>query len=405
METPAIAIIGGGPCGLTLARLLECQGIDYVVYERDESSTSNRAGGTLDIHAGTGQYALRECGLFDAFQKHARYEDVFFALADKHGKRVFEIGQGHDAPEIDRRELRQILLDSIPPGKIKWGHSLRGVEFGDDKELILEFANGTRLSGFKLIVGTDGAWSKVRPAVWLACLRALWVCFMRDHRYADHFLQVTAAYPQYSGKSYLESRIRLDSPLYEKTKRAMEHGTFVTVGSGKLSVTQRQGDGSYRNYFGFQVPEDFFSNDSVDVSDVEATRQLLLTKFYADWSEGHKELVQHATDFRPWPLYTLSTEDVGWKSVGGITLAGDAAHLAITNGEGVNLALTDAVKLASSIAEHGLDNLSQAIQSYEEELSIRGTDTINKGKALAEVMFSDGPQALIDLMNSFVEEA
>ncbi|KAK2604250.1 hypothetical protein N8I77_007194 [Diaporthe amygdali] len=380
METPAIAIIGGGPCGLTLARLLECQGIDYIVYERDESSTSNRAGGTLDIHAGTGQYALRECGLFDAFQKHARYEDVFFALADKHGKRVFEIGQGHDAPEIDRRELRQILLDSIPPGKIKWGHSLRGVEFGDDKELILEFANGTRLSGFELIVGTDGAWSKVRPAV-------------------------TAAYPQYSGKSYLESRIRLDSPLYEKTKRAMEHGTFVTVGSGKLSVTQRQGDGSYRNYFGFQVPEDFFSNDNVDVSDVEATRQLLLTKFYADWSEDHKELVQHATDFRPWPLYTLSTEDMGWKSVGGITLAGDAAHLAITNGEGVNLALTDAVKLASSIAEHGLDNLSQAIQSYEEELSIRGTDTINKGKALAEVMFSDGPQALIDLMNSFVEEA
>ncbi|KAJ0107618.1 hypothetical protein J7T55_007809 [Diaporthe amygdali] len=376
METPAIAIIGGGPCGLTLARLLECQGIDYVVYERDESSTSNRAGGTLDIHAGTGQYALRECGLFDAFQKHARYEDVFFALADKHGKRVFEIGQGHDAPEIDRRELRQILLDSIPPGKIKWGHSLRGVKFGDDKELILEFANGTRLSGFKVIVGTDGAWSKV-----------------------------TAAHPRYSGKSYLESRIRLDSPLYEKTKRAMEHGTFVTVGSGKLSVTQRQGDGSYRNYFGFQVPEDFFSNDSFDVSDVEATRQLLLTKFYTDWSEDHKELVQHATDFRPWPLYTLSTEDMGWKSVGGITLAGDAAHLAITNGEGVNLALTDAVKLASSIAEHGLDNLSQAIQSYEEELSIRGTDTINKGKALAEVMFSDGPQALIDLMNSFVEEA
>lgn len=165
MTAPTIAIIGSGPGGLTLARLLECKGIDYVVYERDESETSPRSGGSLDIHPLTGQQALRECGLFDEFKRYARYDDTLFTLADKLGKQLLQMGQDRDAPEIDRSELRQILLDAIPKGKIKWGHALTSVAVGEDSRPVLHFANGVALSGFKLVVGADGAWSKVRPAV------------------------------------------------------------------------------------------------------------------------------------------------------------------------------------------------------------------------------------------------
>lgn len=165
MTIPPIAIIGGGPCGLTLARLLECKGIDYVVYERDESENSNRAGGSLDIHPETGQHALREGGLFDEFKKYARYDDTVFTLADKFGKRLLQFDQGRDAPEIDRRELRQILLDAIPKDKIKWGHTLTSVAVGEDNRPVLQFANGVVLPAFKLVVGADGAWSKVRRMV------------------------------------------------------------------------------------------------------------------------------------------------------------------------------------------------------------------------------------------------
>ena len=165
MTAPIIAIIGGGPCGLTLARLLECKGIDYVVYERDESVNSNHAGGSLDIHPDTGQHALREGGLFDEFKKYARYDDTVFAIADKLGKRLLELGLGRDTPEIDRSELRQILLDAIPEDKIKWGHALRSVSVGEDNRPVLQFANGVVLSGFKLVVGADGAWSKLRSMV------------------------------------------------------------------------------------------------------------------------------------------------------------------------------------------------------------------------------------------------
>jgi 2-polyprenyl-6-methoxyphenol hydroxylase-like FAD-dependent oxidoreductase len=165
---PIIAIVGGGPCGLTLARLLECKGIDYVVFERDEfTQVSERAGGSLDIHQETGQRALREAGLFDEFSKQARNEDQVFTIYDKHGKRWAQHGDGSDAgrPEIDRLQLRQILLNSIPKEKIRWGASLKTVASGKNGAPVLTFTDGSTASGFDLVVGADGAWSKVRPAV------------------------------------------------------------------------------------------------------------------------------------------------------------------------------------------------------------------------------------------------
>jgi 2-polyprenyl-6-methoxyphenol hydroxylase-like FAD-dependent oxidoreductase len=160
-----IAIIGGGPCGLTLARILERKGIDYEVYERDKNANSNRDGGSLDIHPETGQHALREGSLFDEFKRHARYDDTVFAIADKLGNKLLEIGHGRDAPEIDRSKLRQILLDAIPKDKIKWGHALTSVKANGEDRPVLHFANGAVLSGYKLVVGADGAWSKVRSMV------------------------------------------------------------------------------------------------------------------------------------------------------------------------------------------------------------------------------------------------
>jgi len=124
----------------------------------------------------------------------------------------------------------------------------------------------------------------------------------------------------------------------------------------------------------------------------------LLSDFYADWSEEHKDLIRHATDLRAWPLYSLSTEDMGWKSVPGVTLVGDAAHLAFTNGEGVNLAMTDSLKLASKITEHSIENLDQAVQEYEADMFPHGIATITKGKAMAGVMFREDPQPFLQLL-------
>lgn len=167
LKPPPIAIIGAGPCGLTLARLLQQKNYDFVVYERDETATSANIGGTLDIHPETGQEALRKAGLWEDFRKKARSEDDRFQFFDKEGKLHLEHKGDEQGgrPEIDRGALRKILLDSIPKDKVKWSSQLKAVELEKNGSPVLEFINGTTAGGFKLVVGTDGAWSKVRPKV------------------------------------------------------------------------------------------------------------------------------------------------------------------------------------------------------------------------------------------------
>jgi 2-polyprenyl-6-methoxyphenol hydroxylase-like FAD-dependent oxidoreductase len=168
-----IAIVGGGPCGLTLARLLECAGIDYIVFERDASAVPEPGfqGGTLDIHGNTGQEALRRAGLHDEFEKLARRDATSMVVQSYKGDHFLKFGEERDAPEIDRLQLRQILLDSIPSHRIRWGKALRAIERDthqtptDAKDIVLHFADGSTETGFRLVVGADGAWTKVRKLV------------------------------------------------------------------------------------------------------------------------------------------------------------------------------------------------------------------------------------------------
>lgn len=179
LKPTPIAIVGGGPCGLTLARLLERAGIDYVVFERDVSpkGTARFQGGTLDLSAEGGQAALKLAGLSAEFEKLARREASTIIIQDFQGKNQVSGGEGSDKPEIDRLQLRQILLDSIPKHRVQWNKALSSVERIESKEnqaqnkpssaadWSLHFNDGSTESGFRLIVGSDGSWSKLRQLV------------------------------------------------------------------------------------------------------------------------------------------------------------------------------------------------------------------------------------------------
>src|ERR1700760_4488159 len=138
MSALRIAIIGAGPAGLALARLLHVNKIACTIYELDASAAERDQGGTVDLHAQGGQHVLREAGLFEEFQKIAR-------------------------PEGDRLQLRQMLLDSIPPETVVWGKKLVSVEKSstETETYDLHFTTGTE-KGFDIVIGADGAWSKVR---------------------------------------------------------------------------------------------------------------------------------------------------------------------------------------------------------------------------------------------------
>ena len=108
MATPKIAIIGAGPAGCLLARLLHLAGIPTTVYEGEASPNYRSQGGSLDLHTNTGLAALREAGLWDEFQKHARYDGQYMAIVDKNLKYYLAqaraqhtLNHNHDHGEVE----------------------------------------------------------------------------------------------------------------------------------------------------------------------------------------------------------------------------------------------------------------------------------------------------------------
>ena len=104
-----IAIVGGGPGGLTLARILQMNGADVTVYERDANSEARAKGATLDLHEESGLRALREAGLIDKFWANYRPGVDKLRITDKHAHIIFDDDadgrDGSSRPEIDRGPL------------------------------------------------------------------------------------------------------------------------------------------------------------------------------------------------------------------------------------------------------------------------------------------------------------
>src|ERR1700712_4815955 len=121
-----IDVIGAGPGGLTCARILQQRGIDVTVHDRDPSRDARNQGGTLDLRTDDGQLALREAGLIDEFLRLAPPEGQEMRRMDPAGEMLLlHVPAAGDLfkPEIDRGQLRDLLLDSLHPGTVRWGQT------------------------------------------------------------------------------------------------------------------------------------------------------------------------------------------------------------------------------------------------------------------------------------------
>jgi 2-polyprenyl-6-methoxyphenol hydroxylase-like FAD-dependent oxidoreductase len=413
-----IAIIGGGPSGLTFARLLETAHINYTIFERDTSPqpSARFQGGTLDLHSETGQAALRRAGLTDEFEKLARRNAMTMTIQDAYGNHRSVFDEVRDAPEIDRLQLRRMLLDSIPMERVRWGKTLASVENGTSESKVrgaagiaLHFADGTVERGFRLVVGADGAWSRLRQlvCVYFSLQDILLFCSWTWLT----LLQFTPAKPLYSGKSFIEGRLSPNNPQYNAALEMVGAGNSMATGSKSTLCIQQTADSSYRVYMGLIASEAITRPGGIaDVTDTEKTRAAMLAPdgFYGDWAPHLRAFIAAAEGpWRAWPLYRLDPDiflpapaaeddkqgDQGcWRHVPGATMLGDAAHISTPNGEGVNQAMYDALVLFEIIMaevnggevgdgsdeEADIVAIERAVVKYEAEMRPRARDYIQR---------------------------
>ncbi len=368
MSAP-VTIIGAGLGGLTLARILHVHGIRATVYEAEAAANARTQGGMLDIHERDGQLALRAAGLFDQFLGIVHAGGQAMRILDRDGNVLFE--QPDDGtggrPEVPRGALRRILLDALPAGTVQWGRKVAAVDpLGGGRHRVA-FADGSTVTT-DLLVGADGAWSRVRPLL-------------------------SDAKPAYVGLSYVETYLFDSDNRHPAAAEAVGGGMLFALAPGRGIMAHREPNGVLHAYVALNRPKDWI--DGIDFSD-PVTAAARVAGEFDGWTPALTSLIVDGESAPvPRPIHALPGGH-RWDRVPGVTLLGDAGHLMQPSGEGANLAMLDAAELGAAVAAHPGD-VEAAILAYEGgDLFPRSAAAAVDAAELHRVLFGDdAPGSLV----------
>jgi 2-polyprenyl-6-methoxyphenol hydroxylase-like FAD-dependent oxidoreductase len=383
LQNKQIAIIGGGPGGLTLAKLLQLKDVDVKVYERDLNKNARVQGSPLDLHDESGLAALRKAGLLDDFKNNFMVgadqstitnhkAEIFFS---DHGQKQDEnFGDEHFRPEIDRGVLRKILLESLDPETIIWDSYFLSMA-KQDEGWLLHFKNKESVYA-NIVIGADGANSKIRP-----------------------FLTDIKAF--YSGITMLEGNVYEAEKRVPNISEILRGGKIMAFGNEQNILMGQKANAEIGFYASFKADENWAVASGLDFSDQSEVLKWF-QKEYPDWSSVWYELFENtSTPFIPRPIYCMPFDQT-WNTVKNLTIIGDAAHLMPPfAGEGVNMAMLDALELSEALTSSQFNTIESAIAEYEMNMFKRASKIAKESLENGERMHSENALAtMLDFFNS-----
>lgn len=346
LNNKKIAIIGAGPVGLTMARLLQQKGVAVTVYERDKDPQARIWGGTLDLHKDSGQLALKEAGLLKSY--YAIALPMGINIADEQGKVLFSKRptpeNQYDNPEINRNDLRKILLDSLTSDTVVWDSKCTGLE-QHNRQWLLHFENQPDATA-DLVIGANGGMSNVRS-------------YVTDSEAED------------TGTVIIQGDIPQPEINCPEFYALCDGNRLMTAHQGNLLVANPYNNGALTYGVIFKKPEEWAAGNALNVQHTESIRTFLSDRF-SDWAACYHQLLQATPTFWVLPTRKLPL-DKPWKTDRPlpITLIGDAAHLMPPfAGMGVNTGLVDALTLSDNLTNGKFETIEAAISDYEQQMLV-----------------------------------
>jgi 2-polyprenyl-6-methoxyphenol hydroxylase-like FAD-dependent oxidoreductase len=381
IKNKKIAIVGGGPGGLTLARLLQLKGAEVKVYERDFNSDVRVQGATLDLHEESGLEALRRSGLIDPFYANHRPEAGKLRILDKNLNIAMDTHSADDyeenRPEIDRGPLRNILLDSLQAETVVWDSQFLSIS-PKNEGWELTFKNGSKAEA-DIVIAADGANSKIRP-------------------------HINSIKPIYSGVTIVEGNVYNAEKNAPKLYELVNGGKVFAFGDEKTLILSMKGDGTLSFYTGCKTDEFWVRDSNIDFSKKEQVFEWFKNEF-GSWDPVWQELF-NSDDMSiiPRPQYHFPL-DQQWDALPNLTMLGDAAHrMPPYAGEGVNMAMQDAFELAEVLSGDKFPDVQTAIAAYEKQMCKRASEITKITLDSTEMMHSNDPiTKLINMFNGVDE--
>jgi 2-polyprenyl-6-methoxyphenol hydroxylase-like FAD-dependent oxidoreductase len=371
-----IAIVGGGPGGLTLARLLQQSGAKVIVYERDQSRSSRVQGSALDLHEGSGLAALEAAGLMEAFWANHRSDldrlritDASGTVLHDHARRMSGAGK---RPEIERGPLRDLLLDSLEPGTVHWDRKLVSAEM-QDNQVLLRFGSGS-IALADIAIGSDGANSRLRGLV-------------------------TSIRPEYVGVSLVEAVVPAVRETIPELWGLLGGAALMALGRERTIGMGTKPDGSVLIYAGLKTHDDT-ARRSLEEATSPEKRVAWFHANFKGWSDLWDPLFREAVSLVWRPLLTCPS-DQHWDPNDHVTLIGDAAHVMPPYaGEGVNMAMLDALELSKLLLSER--SSPEAIAEYEAQMFDRMRHMTADTMANTEMFYApDAAERVTAMFRSF----